>query len=525
MALLDAEETNAPSAVPSLEAVPDSSPDRPGRPGRTWSWTGRRSWGLPALPPLANRLTAPLALAGLVALVVIWLGVWSKQGIDFSVYWHGGKILNEAGPAASGLYGPSVAWAGGPGLPFTYPPFAALFFGLLAQLPEKLALNLFNTAGVLVALWVAVRGVRYWSAKADWRRTFHSTGNRLAAALMVLAVLNLGPWRETLAFGQINILLMGLMAADLLARNPRWTRGFPGGGFLVGVAAGIKLTPLVFGLYFLMRKDWRGLLNMAAGFTSTVLAGFLLRPAESLQFWLEILPDTSRIGGAGYVDNLSLKGALLHFGVPAAAVTVPWLALSLLVVVLAAVIIKTASDQGARVVAISTTALTMLLISPVSWSHHWVWVAAVLPAFAWTLRETPGRYPVTRWLMGGVLGISVLVFLFSPKTIGTALGAENLDIQTPGLWIMASSAGVFCALAILVCWFVALRRGSLAPAFDLHGDSAPSKLWPARTRGSAAGRRKAAAGSRRHHAEESILAPRGTGISVATSLDRVCGSS
>ncbi|WP_426979993.1 glycosyltransferase 87 family protein (plasmid) [Pseudarthrobacter sp. O4] len=475
MSLLDAEDTHAPSAGPSREAVPDPSPDRT---GRRWGWTGRRSWRLPALLPLATRLTAPLALAGVVALVAIWLGVWSKQGLDFSVYWHGGKILNEAGPE-SDLYGSSVAWAGGPGLPFTYPPFAALLFSLLALLPEKFALNLFNAAGAVVAVWVAVRAVRYWTAKSDWRSTFRSTGTRWAALLLVLAVLNLGPWRETLAFGQINILLMGLIAGDLLARNPRWTRGVPGSGFLVGVAAGIKLTPLVFGLYFLMRKDWRGLLNMAAGFVSTVLIGFLLRPAESLQFWLEILPDTSRIGGAGYVDNLSIKGTLLHFGVPETA-TAPWLVLSLLVVALAAVIIKTAGDQGARVVAISTTALTMLLISPVSWSHHWVWVAAVLPAFAWTLRETPERYRITRLLMGGVLGISVLVFLFSPKTIGAALGAENLDIQTPGLWIMASSAGVFCALAILVCWLVVLRRGSLAPAFHLHRDSTSDKAAPAK---------------------------------------------
>jgi alpha-1,2-mannosyltransferase len=162
------------------------------------------------------------------------------------------------------------------------------------------------------------------------------------------------------------------------------------------------------------------------------------------------------------VDNLSIKGALLHFGIPAAGVTVPWLVLSLLVVALGAAVIKTASDQGARVVAISATALTMLLISPVSWSHHWVWMAAVLPAFAWTLRETPESQRLARWVMGGVLGVSTLVFLFSPKTIGTALGAGNLNLQTPGLWIMASSAGVFCALAILACWIVVLRRGKLA---------------------------------------------------------------
>lgn len=97
--------------------------------------------------PLATRLTAPLVLASVVALVSVWLGVWSKQGLDFSVYWHGGTILNEACPAASDLYGPSVAWAGGPGLPFTYPPFAALLFSLLARLPEKIGLSLFNATG------------------------------------------------------------------------------------------------------------------------------------------------------------------------------------------------------------------------------------------------------------------------------------------------------------------------------------------------------------------------------------------
>jgi alpha-1,2-mannosyltransferase len=161
------------------------------------------------------------------------------------------------------------------------------------------------------------------------------------------------------------------------------------------------------------------------------------------------------------VDNLSIKGALLHFGVPASVVTVPWLLLSVVVVALAAAVIKLASNQGSRVVAVSATALAMLLISPVSWSHHWVWVAAVLPAFAWTLRELPERHRHLRTVMTSALLISVLVFVLSPKTIGMAFDAENLDIQTPGLWIMASSAGAFCAFALLLCWLAALRRGTL----------------------------------------------------------------
>src|SRR6478735_757014 len=312
----------------------------------------------PAKPRLRGRRTALAAVELVVLLAVLAaavfvasrLEVWGGKGLDFSVYWYGGRILNDAGRSPSGLYQPTVNWAGGPQLPFTYPPFAALVFSLLAKLPQATALLLFNAAGVAVAAWVAALGVRYWNSKPSWRSTFasltfRSALNRLGAVVLFLAVLNLGPWRETLVFGQINILLLGLMTADLLCRNPGWRNGVPGSGFLVGVAAGIKLTPLVFGLYFLVRKDWRGLLNMGAGFAFTVLLGWVLRPAESLSFWLEVLPDTSRIGGAGYVDNLSLKGALLHFGVPADFVNVAWILLSLLVVSLGAAVIRTASSQ------------------------------------------------------------------------------------------------------------------------------------------------------------------------------------
>ncbi|MFJ5954642.1 glycosyltransferase 87 family protein [Paenarthrobacter sp. NPDC092416] len=424
-----------------------------------------------AATPVKASSKAAQALRWLPLAAVVWpvwllLTDWAKQGLDFSVYWFGGSILNNAGGAASDLYGASVAWAGGPQLPFTYPPFAALVFGGLARLPQPVALMLFNLAGVAVAAWVAATIVKYWSSKSTWRAALATGLSRWIAVALFLAVLFLGPWRETLAFGQINILLMGLMAIDLLGGLSKRKSG---SGFLVGIAAGIKLTPLVFGLYFLMRKDWRGLANMAIGFAGTVLLGWLLRPAESLQFWLEILPDTSRIGGAGYVDNLSIKGALLHFGVPQDSVTLPWLALSLATVVLAAFLIRAASAQGARVNAMSTTALAMLLISPVSWSHHWVWMVVVLPAFAWTIKETPARYKAQRIGMCAVLAVSTLVFFYSPKTIGTALGAADLNVQTPGLWIMASSAGVFCAVMIMVCWLVALRRSAVP-------DDIPSRL-------------------------------------------------
>ena len=258
------------------------------------------------------RLSVILAIAAVGYFIWISLGVWAKHGLDFSVYWYGGKILNDAGAAPSDLYAGNVDWAGGPTLMFTYPPFAAILFGLLARLPQAAALTLFNAAGAGVAILTAVRAVRYWNAKASWRATFRIPGNGWAAAVLVLAVLNLGPWRETLVFGQINALLMGLIAVDLLARNQRWTRGFPGSGFLVGVAAGIKLTPLVFGLYYLVRRDWRGLGNMAAGFTATV-AGRLA--AASRRIPAVLAPDAAGHlpdGGSG------LCGQPVPQGCPAA---------------------------------------------------------------------------------------------------------------------------------------------------------------------------------------------------------------
>jgi alpha-1,2-mannosyltransferase len=78
--------------------------------------------------------------------------------------------------------------------------------------------------------------------------------------------------------------------------------------------------------------------------------------------------------------------------------------------------------------------------------------------------------------MTATLLVSVLVFVLSPKTIGMAFDAENLDVQTPGLWIMASSAGVFCAVAVLACWLAVLRRGALAPDEPMAEASAGSLM-------------------------------------------------
>ncbi|WAP52508.1 glycosyltransferase 87 family protein [Arthrobacter sp. ATA002] len=355
--------------------------------------------------------------------------------------------------AAGELYTKELQYREGSSLLFTYPPFSALVFAVLAPFGQSLGLNIFTGISLLIAAATAVVGVAYAFRQPGVRAVLKHPWLRPLALAAIGFVILLGPWRETTAFGQINILLFGLIMADFLIKRDTWPTGL-----LTGVAAGLKLTPLVFGLYFLARGDWRGLRNMTFGFLATFGLGFLILPRESRTYWAELLPDTSRIGGAGYVDNLGIKGAILHFTGPEFPVDPPWLLLSLLAVAAATIIIRLAGNRGDRFTALSATALLMLLISPVSWSHHWVWVALFIPVLARNIADfTRKGSGVRRWGVA-LLASAFVVFLLSPKSIGWLMGAANLDSQVPSAWLMASSVGVFWGLGLMVWWLVALWK-------------------------------------------------------------------
>lgn len=393
-------------------------------------------------------LAVVIAVVASIALVMWSLSLSPIHGLDFSVYRMGGQSVLRG----DDLYTTSVIYSGGP-LLFTYPPFAALLFTVLAPFSQVVGARLFLSLAAVIAVILSTFLLRRLFRLRSVRDVVAHPWLRPLAIVGAGLILLLGPWRETSAFGQINILLMAAMLWDLLYRGRRWPTGF-----LTGVAAGIKLTPLVFGFYFLVRRDWAGLRNMVLGFFTTVGLGFLVLPRASVEYWTVLLPDTSRIGGGGYVDNLSLKGAILHFAGPDYNSTVLWLLLSLAALALAGVVIRMADDDGARLAAVSATALLMLLVSPVSWSHHWVWTALFLPVHFLLVRRAPRKavgLSVVGWIL---LAVSIAVFYASPKEIGKLFGSEDLNSQIPELWLIASSAGVFCAIALLVYWLLILRK-------------------------------------------------------------------
>ncbi|WP_177221655.1 glycosyltransferase 87 family protein [Lentzea xinjiangensis] len=280
------------------------------------------------------------------AALVLWVLVRSFGSgvLDLRVYLAGG----EAWWSGADLY--TAAFTAPKGLPFTYPPFAAVLFSALTAVPVPLAAVLFTAAGI--GLFTAACHL----AAPDPR----------AAPGLAAVCLLLEPLRGGLDLGQVNMVLIGLVAADCLLPRTPWPRGT-----LVGIAAAIKLTPAVFVLFFLCRGRWRPALTAVASFTACGLAGWALAPGQSRQFWFDAVLDPHRVGGLAYSANQSLRGLLFRLGAPDSA----WLVSALLVLAVTAFLAVRLRDDLTALVAVAAAGL---LISPVSWSHHWVWIAPAL---------------------------------------------------------------------------------------------------------------------------------------------------
>ncbi|WP_327143480.1 glycosyltransferase 87 family protein [Nocardia sp. NBC_01327] len=323
----------------------------------------------PAPAPNAARLSRQQIQ--LLAIAVVLFAV--SAGISYAAkFWHGYIDLQVYRNGARAwldnkdLYGPMPP-VYGLGLPFTYPPLAALFFAPLAIMP------LVISEWAVLATSVIALGVTLWVV-LDRLRPSLPRATRLAVVIGGVGLLELlEPIRQTYGFGQINLVLMAAIALDCLVRKPFWPRGM-----LIGIAVSVKLTPAGYLLYFLLRKDWKGAATLVLSTAGAVIVGFALFPHDSVQYWFHTISDTGRIGPPWFAGNQSLKGFAYRLGFSDSVATLIWLVLSVLAVVLAAIWMKRLFSVGANAAALLVNAGAVLLVSPVSWSHHWVWVAPAL---------------------------------------------------------------------------------------------------------------------------------------------------
>jgi alpha-1,2-mannosyltransferase len=267
------------------------------------------------------------------------------------------------------LYGTLPPTAQGVRMPFTYPPLAAIILSPLSLIPML-------AAGIVVDLGIV-------AVLAPALRPFH---RRLGWELcwVLPAALLLEPVRGNLAYGQVDVFLMAMVIADCLTDSPRWPRGS-----LAGLAAAVKLTPALFIVFFLLRRDYRAAATMGTSFAAATWLGFLLAPADSARYWTSALFDVGRIGGPQYAGNQSIFGILARAGLHPGTMpfTYSWLAISLTVIAAACVGMHQALTAGDEHMALVLNAFAILLISPISWSHHWVWALPALLCLAISARR------------------------------------------------------------------------------------------------------------------------------------------
>nr|WP_107058924.1 glycosyltransferase 87 family protein [Streptomyces sp. NRRL B-1347] len=417
------------------------------------------------LVPVSARRRAPLA-AGVC--LFSFAAFWAAQRaadvsmIDLMVYRAEGATARAGGD----LYALRATEAH---LPMTYPPFAALLFTPLT-VPDAADLRGLATAGNLLLLVAFVRLClrliderghtrveRQWEhARVEGRRG-HA---RVETALWVSAI---AVWSEpvwtTLRYGQINLLLAVLVLWDLTRRpGHRWA------GAGIGVAAAIKLTPALFVVFLLLvgvveavRRGGRPpavrhACVATAAFLAATLAAAVALPDESRRFWTRVVFEAGRAGHPEQTANQSLRGVLarlLHTGDPG-----PWWTAGAVLVCAGGLgVAVAAAVRGERAWGVAACAATALLVSPVSWSHHWVWCVP-MALLLWTRAARRGG-PVRRAAAGGL----VVVFCsYALWWVPHRPGRPELD-QSAGQMAL-SAVYPLAAFGFLAVAAAVARRGS-----------------------------------------------------------------
>jgi alpha-1,2-mannosyltransferase len=380
---------------------------------------------------LAGLAAFGVALGGYVIYMTGHAKGYTMDPVDLSVYRAGGLIARHIQP----YYDPRLAsplydWVGYGSLhlPFTYPPFAAVAFALISFVPYQLSLKLsvaVDLISVLAAVWFTLGGLGY-------RRLTVRAGATLLAAG---AVLWTEPVLRTIYLGQVNLVLLALIMWDLCqpdTAKSRWWKGFG-----TGLAAGIKLVPLIFIPYLLVARKFRQAAMTLAGFAFSVLLAFVILPSDSAKWWFGgLFVQSSRTGFSGWAGNQSLNGLITRLAGSIKAGHPVWIAAAVVFGLAGVMCAGLLDRKGQPVLGLLMAALTGLLVSPVSWDHHWVWI---VPGVV-----VAGHYAVQAWRRGarraaagcGLLGLAILAWFGAWPTKFFHVTPPNLGTDSLGLvWI------------------------------------------------------------------------------------------
>lgn len=381
--------------------------------------------------------------------------------------WYDLNVYNDAGLIVRQLPSILYAWSLTPAVKFTYTPFAALIFAsgsLISLNVLHWIATVAGLAGIPLTVWL----------------TLGAMGKRGTARLAVaFAVSALALWTEpvtkALSLGQIEPLLLLLVVWDLTRPDRRWWKGAG-----VGLAAGIKLVPLIFIPYLLIAGKVRQAAVAAGTFAATVAAGFIILPGPSHLYWLTgyfIRPG--RTGAVDALVNQSLLGMMARQFAGVNATQPVWLPVAIAVAVIGVTVGALLNRAGRPVPGWTLVGITGVLVSPISWDHHWVWVVPFLAVLGGLAMGAADRLARWSWLAAllfiaaafgswpwhysgsdaFVPGRGLLGWYVQPPEIYQVTHLQGIKLLT---WNLYAIAGCVMYLAIvfgaLRIWQVSRRR-------------------------------------------------------------------
>lgn len=334
---------------------------------------------------------APVALAVSVAARLAWTYLVPNGAnfVDLHVYLGGAGALDHPGTLYSYVYADQTPDFP---LPFTYPPFAALVFYPLHLLPF----------GFVAFCWqIGIMAALYGVVRVSQRLLGQAGGARPTALLWTAVGIWIEPLRSTFDYGQVNVILV--LAVLCAAYSGRWWLS----GLLVGLAAGVKLTPAVTGLYFLGMRRWGAAIFSAVVFLATVGLSIAVIGQQARYYFTDLLGDARRIGPIGTSFNQSWRGGISRILGHDAGYGPLVLAAIAVSAVLAALAWRALGTDAVRdrLGSLLVVQLFGLLISPISWTHHWVWL---LPLMIWLIHGPWRARPGARLLGWGWLGLTLV---------------------------------------------------------------------------------------------------------------------
>ncbi len=393
--------------------------------------------------------------AALILAAIVMAGQ-RHPGMDSAVYQAGASAILRGDPLYDSLAIP-LPWAD---LPFTYPPIAAIFF-----LPLVL-FKLHVVWGIMAALCVLALGV---AVRAFLRSLVDEPSPWLVNAVTVLPLGLQAVW-STIGLGQVNLLLMALIAVDVLAM-----RGSRYSGVLIGVAAAVKLTPLIFIPHLLLTGRRADAARATGTFLGLQAFAWLVLPGDSLRFWSSAIMEGN--GNRTYeAANQSINGLVQRLtGEAPSALTVS-LILGLACLALMAFLVRRLHDHGQPLAAMLVTAFCGLLVCPVTWTHHWVWVVP--------LAVLLGYRAVRRNDVKARLLLVVVLLVFSVDFRLLVRTGDRLELKWGLTETLVGNSYLWAAFVgglTLVAWLVTRQPRLAAAGSPLPTSPLPSQRPPDRS--------------------------------------------